>query len=257
MQAIDQANFAFLFANSKAAMAKHTPCFSGMDQPIGLWNYIRIANDISKQTSPGRLLDWGCGFGQMTYLLHQRGFQVIPFDVGASGASLPDLPLTHNIPPVVRTSDPIELPFQDGQFDEVLSCGVLEHVEEGTPKGDERESLKEIARVMRPGGLLFLYQLPQRYAWQEALIRRFKKGYAHSRRYNAREIRALLLEAGFTIQRLRHANLIPKNLTGMPASLRSLYSRFSHPLISLDSWASQIPVLNQFAGVLEITARCG
>jgi hypothetical protein len=65
----------------------------------------------------------------------------------------------------------------------------------------------------------------------------------------------LLSEAGFALQRLRRANLIPKNLTGMPAGLRSLYSRFSRQLIRIDGWSSQLPGINQFAGVLEITAR--
>ena len=191
----------------------------------------------------------------MTYLLQQRGFHVTPFDVGEPEASLPDLPLSRNIPPVIRSAHPTALPFSASRFDAVLGCGVLEHVMEGMAGGDEQRSLSEIARVLRPGGLFFIYQLPQRYAWQEALIRRFKLGYAHPRRYHAREIRDLLGEAGFTIQRLRRANLIPKNLTGMPAGLRSLYSRFSRPLIRLDGWTSQLPGLNHVAGVLEVTAR--
>ena len=46
------------------------------------------------------------------------------------------------------------LPFDDASFDAVLSCGVLEHVpyEEG--------SVREIARVLKPGGHFFVYQLP-------------------------------------------------------------------------------------------------
>jgi SAM-dependent methyltransferase len=251
----DQADFDFLTANSRAGQALNLPSFIHLDQPIGLWNYIRIANDIAQVAQPGRLLDWGCGYGQMTYLLQRRGFAVTPFDIGPAEATLPDVPVTRAIPPVVRTLDPIALPFASASFDVVLSCGVLEHVDEHSQPGNERKSLREIARILRPGGLLLIYQLPQKDAWQEAIIRRFKLGYAHPRRYTVPEISQLLIDAGYGVDRVRRANLIPKNLTGMPNRLRRLYSRASRPLIRMDGWLSQTPVLNQAAGVLEIVAR--
>ena len=65
----------------------------------------------------------------------------------------------------------------------------------------------------------------------------------------------MLHAAGFEVVRVRRANLIPKNLTGMPAALRRIYSRFSRILIAADGRLAQIPGVNQVAGVLEITAR--
>jgi len=253
MKPLDQEDYQFLLANARAGRALGLPDFVHLDQPIGLWNYIRIANDIVRQAPPGRLLDWGCGYGQMTYLLQRRGFQVTPFDIGAPETSLPDMPLCRGLS-IVRTQHPTTLPFEIASFDGVLSCGVLEHVDEYSQPGNEIKSLHEIARVLRPGGLFLIYQLPQRYAWQEAVIRRFRLGYAHSRRYTAAEIVRLLESTGYRTQRVRRANLIPKNLTGMPTPLRRFYSRFSRPLIMVDGWLSQLPLLNQIAGVLEITA---
>jgi SAM-dependent methyltransferase len=254
MTSLDRADYAFLRDNARAGLALHLPAFIHLDQPIGVWNYIRIANDIARQAA-GQVLDWGCGYGQMTYLLRQRGFQVTSFDIGAPEAALPDIPVCRGLT-VVRSQHPTQLPFEPARFDAVLSCGVLEHVDEesGQP-GNERESLREIARILRPHGLLLIYQLPQKNAWQEALIRRFKLGYSHPRRYTAAEITRLLRAAGFDVVRLRRANLIPKNLTGMPAALRRLYSRFSRSLIAADGCLAQIPGVNQLAGVLEITAR--
>lgn len=251
----DRADFDFLTANGRAGQALDLPGFIHLDQPIGLWNYIRIANDIAQVTPPGCLLDWGCGYGQMTYLLQCRGFAVTPFDIGPAEATLPDVPLTRVLPPVVRTLDPVALPFADASFDVVLSCGVLEHVDEHSQPGNERKSLREIARILRPGGLLLIYQLPQQYAWQESIIRRFNLGYAHPRRYTVLEISQMLADAGYRIDRMRRANLVPKNLTGMPNWLRRLYNRASRPLIRMDGWLCQAPVLNQVAGVMEIVAR--
>ncbi len=136
----------------------------------------------------------------------------------------------------------------------MLSCGVLEHVDEFSQPGNEKKSLAEIHRILKPGGRLLIYQLPQRYAWQEALIRQFKLGYAHPRRYTGYEISQMLQAQGFKIESIRHANLIPKNLTGMPEQVRKVYSRFSQELIAMDGNLCKIPFLNTFAGVLELTA---
>ena len=89
MKPLDQEDYQFLLANARAGRALGLPDFVHLDQPIGLWNYIRIANDIAHQTPPGRLLDWGCGYGQMTYLLQRRNFQVTPFDIDTRDAPCP------------------------------------------------------------------------------------------------------------------------------------------------------------------------
>ena len=253
MTNLDQIDYDFLRDNAHAGLALQLSGFIHLDQPIGMWNYIRIANDITQQAA-GHILDWGCGYGQMTYLLRRRGFQVTSFDIGAPETALPDIPICRDLT-VVRSLHPTQLPFESANFDAVLSCGVLEHVDESSGQaGAERESLREIARILRPGGLLLIYQLPQQNAWQEALIRRFKLGYSHPRRYTAAEVGQMLRAAGFEVVRVRRANLLPKNLTGMPTVLRRSYSRFSRFLIAADGRLAQIPVIKQVAGVLEITA---
>jgi SAM-dependent methyltransferase len=259
MNTLDQADFDFLQMNVEAGKQLRTSYFRHFDQPANIWNYIRIATDITHQVKQGHVLDWGSGDGQMTYLLRRRGLQVTPFDIGSPYEHhLPDVPLCRSLD-TIRTTERTVLPFQPASFDAVLSCGVLEHVDSGSEPGNEIKSLHEIARVLRPGGLLLIYQLPQQYAWQEALIRRFKLGYAHPRRYTACELRQMLRNAGFRVRRVHRANMIPKNLTGLPASLRKLYSRSSRPvsrsLIALDGFLSQIPLLNHIAGVLEVTAQ--
>ena len=254
-QRLNQADFDFLHTNARVGRALGLGHFVHLDQPIGIWNYIRIADDISRQIPSGHVLDWGCGYGQMTYLLKRRGFQVTAFDIGEPGKTTsPDIPLCRDLE-VTYTSHPTSLPFKDGAFDAVLSCGVLEHVDEYSQPGNELKSLRELARVLRPNGYLLIYQLPQRYAWQETIIRCSRLGYAHPRRYTASEITGSLQDAGYAVQRVRRANLIPKNLTGMPSKLRAAYSRSSKVLIALDGALCKVPALNHLAGVLEITAR--
>ena len=226
-----------------------------LDQPIGIWNYVRIADDIVKQVPRGDVLDWGCGYGQMTYLLKRRGLNVTSFDIGdPAAAKLPDVPLCRGLE-VVRSSHPTDLPFPDRSFDAVLSCGVLEHVDEMSEPGNEIKSLHEIARVLKPGGTFLVYQLPQRFAWQEAVLRRLKIGYTHPRRFHLGEISALLQRTGFSVQRVRRANLLPKTLTGMPEALRRAYGNSGRAMVALDAGLSRLPGIRHIAGVLEVTAR--
>jgi len=250
----DRADYIFLLNNAREAIAVSPSAFIHFDQPVGIYNYIRIANEIAKQAA-GDILDWGCGYGQMTYLLKQRGFRVTSFDIGSPDTKLPDIPVCRELK-VVRSLNPVRLPFPSACFDAVLSCGVLEHVDEQSCQpGNELKSLREIARVLRPEGLLFIYHLPQTGGWQESIIRCFKLGYTHSRRYTLREIVHLLRDAGYEIIHLQRANLLPRNLTGMPGIVRRVYNFFGRILMAADVWLVKIPVINRIAGTLEITAR--
>ena len=251
---LDRQDYEFLRQSAELAEARGLPHFDHLKEPIGRWNYSRIANELAAAAGGGRLLDWGCGYGQMTYLLGRRGFAVTPFDVGAPGAAMPDVPLCRGLD-VVRGEEPSVLPFAPHSFDAVLSCGVLEHVEEEHESGDEERSLEEIRRVLRPQGAFFLYYLPQRWSWQEAVTRVLKLGYSHPRRYSGAEIGALLERTGYRIEKLRRANLFPRNISGAPPGVRAAYGRLGRALIGADAALCRVPALNRVAGVLEIVAR--
>src|SRR4051812_12944088 len=88
-----------------------------------LREYIAIADRIAADR-PGRVLDWGCGWGQMTDLLARRGIDVEAFDVNPA-VSEPTRRALENFPPhtALISGDERTLPYPDGGFDAVLSCG--------------------------------------------------------------------------------------------------------------------------------------
>ncbi len=231
-----------------------TPHYLHLRSKLVVLTYLRIADEISQQLPPvnsPRLLDWGAGIGQMSYLLSRRGFDVTGFsyleEAPDPGVNRTTLQFGDQILPLVTTTDPVKLPFPDGYFEAVLSSGVLEHV------SDEVGSLREIRRVLKPGGCFFIYQLPQKGSWLEFLIRLFKLGYFHERKYTIGSIRRLLAAEGFEVRTWRRANMLPKSFTGLPARLKQSFEARPALVLKLDRSLARVPLLNQLGGILELT----
>lgn len=213
-----------------------------------VYDYTLMADEIAR-TARGRLLDWGCGFGHMSYLLRGRGFDVTGL-TAPDGNNLSDswnLLIREQGLRVVVAEDEVRLPFADASFDAVLSCGVLEHVP------DEAGSAREIARVLRPGGLFFVYQLPNAWSAAEWLSERLI-GVAHERRYRPREAERLLTEAGFAVRSRRHGSMVPKNLDRLPF-LRRLFDAGYRQVALFDALLARTPGVSAFSGTWEIIAE--
>lgn len=103
---------------------------------------------IAQYIDGGDWLDYGCADGGYTHALLDSGAKTatgIDIDVNrveAAQEAHPDIRF------YVRQSH--ELPFTDNSFDGVFMNEVLEHVV------DEQETLDEIHRMLRPGGILIV-----------------------------------------------------------------------------------------------------
>ena len=216
-----------------------------LNNEAGIRNYQRMADAIVARLPHGRLLDWGCGYGQMTYLLRQRGMEVMSYDV-IKRPHIDELPAFGTLD-ITYGDDSWRLPYADAAFDAVLSCGTLEHVPEPV------RSCQEVARVLRPGGLFFITMLPNRWAAIEALNARL--GISdHPVKYSRGTALALLRAAGFDVEGWRHANMLPKNLPGPLARLAPVYSAISPVVSTADRALSVLPLVNTISGTLEIVA---
>lgn len=97
------------------------------------------------------VLDFGCGNGRHTIFIHQEGWSVTGCDVSADAlALLRDAVEDDGTPPRV---DLISggLPYPSHSFDIVVAHGVFDHI----PQVEREGWTHEVARVLRPGGLLY------------------------------------------------------------------------------------------------------
>jgi len=106
---------------------------------------------------PGmRVLDAGCGYGRNLVHLLREGCEVFAVDADAEGVEHVrrlSAALATGLPPENFRVAPIEqMPFPDGFVDVVICSAVLHFA-----RDDEHflAMLKELWRVLKPGGLLF------------------------------------------------------------------------------------------------------
>lgn len=208
--------------------------------------YTALADRIAAST-PGRVLDWGCYWGQVTKLLFERGVDVEPYDYRANATGVGREPLAR-YPEIEVTfsAEPVRLPYEDDAFDTVLSCGVLEHVQ------DPPASLDELHRVLKPGGRLVVVKLPNRRSYLEWIARRAGMYYhgslEHDTLYTRRFARELVMRHGFDVTRVAFANMLPLTVDNAFAT------RLAGPIWTVSRGLAKVPLLNELATNVEVDA---
>ena len=147
--------------------------------------------------APGaRLLDVGCGTGQLLAALRDREMGLMLTGVDVSQAMLAQASARLGAQVALCRAPAERLPFDDASFDVAVSTSALHHWPAPA------HGLAEIARVLTAGGMLVLTDWC-RESWQM----RSMDGYlrlrdaAHHRALTRPELAALVTAAGFDIDR--------------------------------------------------------
>lgn len=138
-----------------------------------------------------RILDVGCGTGANLLMLSDYG--------DAEGVDISKDALAfcrERGLDKVKLGAGEELPYDDGTFDLVTAFDVVEHMD------DDLAGLREMRRVLRPGGRVLLFVPTFMFLWgvQDDVSN-------HRRRYRLPELRGVLEKAGFEIERTTYANI--------------------------------------------------
>jgi SAM-dependent methyltransferase len=138
-----------------------------------------------------RILDVGCGTGANLLLLSKYG-EAEGVDVSEDALAF----CRERGLDKVRLGAGEDLPYEDATFDLVTAFDVVEHMD------DDLAGLSEMRRVLRPGGRVLLFVPTFMFLWglQDEVSN-------HRRRYRLPQLRRVLEQAGFEIERTTYANI--------------------------------------------------
>lgn len=135
---------------------REAPEYDRKRTPTGSADEVHSAADeIVLQLSPGwggrRVLEIGVGTGRWTTLLLKQGARVVGLDISPSmvriaAEKIRDSQMGGNA--ALLLADAAKLPFKASSFDGLLCLNVFSHLR------DHQQCLREVARVLRPGGFL-------------------------------------------------------------------------------------------------------
>jgi ubiquinone/menaquinone biosynthesis C-methylase UbiE len=127
-----------------------------------------MMQDVLTRAGGGRRgLDVGCGQGAYVARMRELGFDVTGIDASAGQVAL----AARNVggAGLVTTGSVLDVPAPDASYDFVYVINVLHHL---SSVDEQRRAFKELVRVLRPGGLLFVHEINTRN-----IVFRFYMGY--------------------------------------------------------------------------------
>lgn len=141
-----------------------------------------------------RGLDIGTGTGSNLRMLREQGYQNI------TGVDLNEVAARYCLAKgftSVLVGDANHLPFSESQFDLILATDTIEHIE------DDQKSLREIHRLLSPGGCVIVVVPAFASLWglQDIVAQ-------HKRRYHMDDLRKKIRSCGLTIRKAYYFNYL-------------------------------------------------
>jgi 2-polyprenyl-3-methyl-5-hydroxy-6-metoxy-1,4-benzoquinol methylase len=149
-----------------------------------------VLDELRRERVGGLIIDVGAGTGGLLDRLGAAGFRAV-------GMELDDGALSHareaekRLPLVQSVAE--ALPARHGAAAAVTLLDVLEHLD------DDVAVLRELSRVVGPGGLLVVAVPAYQWAWSDHDVR-----LGHRRRYTRDQLREVAEAAGLDVRRCTH-----------------------------------------------------
>ncbi|MEO8548962.1 MAG: class I SAM-dependent methyltransferase [Kofleriaceae bacterium] len=138
------------FDEQIARGAYNTAPVEALIRSVAYWLRDRTA---AGKTGQLEFLEMGCGAGPTLVWLAQKGIVVSGVDIAVNALELARQNLTRQgcadkIGSIVESSV-TKTPFPDASFDGIIESCVFQHL----PRGDREQTFREVARLLKPGGI--------------------------------------------------------------------------------------------------------
>ena len=173
--------------------------FRGMEQIL-----FRLLDPIVRPRPLKTAMEAGCGTGHMASRFEGRyGWRMFPTDLDREGLLCG---IRNGIEQPMAQADIAALPFPSRWFDVVASLDVIVHFR----RGDEHRAIRELVRVLAPGGLLVL-----RVSALDILRSRHSEFTCERQRFTRKRLIQQVSNQGIRVLRCTYANslLLPVALT--------------------------------------------
>jgi ubiquinone biosynthesis O-methyltransferase len=155
-----------------------------------------------------RVLDVGCGDGELALQLWERGAQITGIDASPEMIEAARVRAKNRKATIAfEVAAAEQLPFASDRFDMLVAITILCFVPDAAPV------FQEMARVLRPGGRLVIGELGRWSSWAAARRVRAWSGSVLWRRASFRTqrgLRSLAENAGLTVETVRGAIYYPR-----------------------------------------------
>lgn len=173
---------------------------------------------FSEDSSIGKVLDVGCGFGDFLRFVEEKGVEATGVDVSSYAVTQARKKIRGKVIKLDVASK--ALPFLNESFDAVTIFDVVEHI------SSSEFLFKEVFRVLSSGGLLFI-TTPNNQGWlRELTTRIFPDDPTHVNVQNGSYWRRRLEEARFDDIKIK--NCLLHGLPPLPA-MRRVFRRLHLP----------------------------
>jgi 2-polyprenyl-3-methyl-5-hydroxy-6-metoxy-1,4-benzoquinol methylase len=174
---------------------------------LRLWLITRVPYGRLSRCRPGRLLDVGCGTGELAAAHRRQGWTVAGVEPSEEGAAVAT---GRGIDTHCGTLE--SSPWPDGTFDAIILNHSLEHMPE------PRLALQRAHALLRDGGMLGI-SVPNFGSWQQRVFRSawFQLDLPrHLQHFDERTLQDLVRRCGFEVVRTRSTSM----MAGLLASIQ-------------------------------------
>jgi ubiquinone/menaquinone biosynthesis C-methylase UbiE len=189
---------------------------------------VETAVALAGAPAQSRVLEVGCSFGHMTFLLTQRFREVVAVDISPESIALASRRADHygvgNVRFLEADAERLEA-FRAGEFDAVLSFSTLRFCPH------PEAALDEMFRVAAPGARVVVDVPNRNCPWYGPIKRGIGlEAHIHDRLFDRREIETLMRGAGFEGVVTRHILFTSKRMPSALLPISRLMDRVLEPL---------------------------